>query len=608
MHSTAPAVLCALLACLAASGASAYGVAPNCSVAEVVIGQTTGTTQVERGGAEGLRAAIAQAKLLTSVPLKLVQLNHSSDNEMLTNVRRLVEENCAMIIACTKTTSTMEPKLLSLLKSYGVPFVGSQTASQDLRSTTNGNNTATFTRNSRSVTLPFVVNIRASGSDEFNAVLSLLSQNWSTLSRIGLIARDSLYGHWAYNYIDDSLQVLLSTPGTGLTTKVFIPQGTVTDAQMSSSMTTFFTGKAPQTIISCALPDVTAQYLSWLASSGHTGLKVYIVSYASAMDMYTLLDTSTRALLDSKGIEVYFTQSMPDTKALWTSIPLIRKFNRTATSSKSRATLEGYLTGWFLYEAVQQTVARNGLPLTIGDFLYTIFADVRTFNVQGMTLGPYGDGGISGGASTQSADDACNQGVHEVFMTRWSPSNNSQTTVSGSAFKFAECMAPKWSSGTALTIVGSIDDCSSDDATVRSGLLGAVSDHNSEGENTILLRSMTGSSSALLSALQTSSVVAVASPILAQESNASLFKEAGVALVSPMPGLWGLRRPFQRSIINLFPSAYDEAVAAFVLLRSLGVTSVAVLRNDNSTYTQQCVTGLDFANKSVRSGSSRMAV
>eukprot|EP00727_Mastigamoeba_balamuthi_P013573 m51a1_g8839 hypothetical protein (1192) ;mRNA; r:429480-433740 len=593
----ASALLLAVL--MAAGGASAYGVVSNCSVAEIVIGQSSGSTQVEQGGADGLRVAIEEAKLLTTLPLKLKQLNHSNEVELLKNMKTLVEENCAVMIASTRSTSATEPALLSLLRGYGVPLVGSQSPSNDMRNATNSNNTASFTRSSRSVTLPFVVNIRASGSDEFNAVLSLLSHNWTSLSHVGLIVRDSTYGHWAYNYIENSLQVLLSS-GTGLAGNVFLPQGTMTDSQISSFMTTLFTGKSLDAVIVCTTPDVAEQIVTWLASSGRSGTKVYIVSWVSATDLSTALSADTKALLVSKGIAIHFTQNMPDAvpASLSTATSLVRRFNSASVQRKSRGTLEGYLTGWFIYEAIQQTVARNSLPLTLGDFLYTIFEDVRTFNVQGMTLGPYGDGGTSSSTSTQSSDDACNQGVHEVFMTLWGPKNNSQTAVSGSAFKFAECMAPQWTSSSALTLIGSVTDSSSStDATVRSGLLAAVNDHNAAGENTIVLRSMTGTASTVATSLASSTVIAVARPTLASVTSADVYKEAGVALVSPVPGLWGLRRPFQRSIINLFPSAYDEAVAAFQLLQSLGVTSVAVIRNDNSTYTEQCVYGIKYANQ-----------
>eukprot|EP00727_Mastigamoeba_balamuthi_P013578 m51a1_g8843 putative pas domain-containing protein tyrosine kinase (1217) ;mRNA; r:450006-454500 len=599
-HAVVVSVAIALVLLLACSPqrARADTVPAKCAgVTDIVIGQSADNTQIDLGAAEGLRAAIAEAARLTKLPLRVVRYNHTTEEELMANVKRLVEEDCAFMIAATTATSVTQPSLLAYLKSYNVPFVGSLSSSQDLRSV--ANLTALFTRSTSTsaVTLPFVVNVRPSASDELNAVLSILSHDWASLSQVALVVHNTPYGEWAYQYVDKSLRVL--TGSTGLLSKFFFGTDPMTDEQVGSAMATLLKPTAPKTIIMGTIPSTTAQLVTWLAHSSYSDLSLYmLVSWMSGTDLYTSLDAQTKALLDSKNIRIHITQNMPDPApaSLKGAIPLIRRFDQSQSSYRSHSALEGYLVGWFIYEVAQHAAARYGLPLTHGDFLYTVFEDMRTFNVQGVTLGPYGDGGLGSSSSTQSASDACNQGVHDMYITTFEPSNGSQVQMAGAAFKFAGCIAPQWSAGGTVTLVGSVDNPdSTEDANMRSGLLGAVNDHNSDGANTVLLRSMEGSADAIKKYLAASGVVAVATPRLIQESSVDIFD--GVALVSPMPGFWGLRRPFQRDIINLFPSAYDEAVAAFVFLRSMNVTRVAVLVNDNSTYTRQCVEGLEHADK-----------
>eukprot|EP00727_Mastigamoeba_balamuthi_P002921 m51a1_g12626 hypothetical protein (479) ;mRNA; f:2025-3877 len=441
-----------------ALAASSAGIPSSCSgVTEIVVGQSAGATAIELGAAEGLRTAILEASQLTTLPLRLVQYNHTTQEELLSNVKKLVEEDCAFLIAATTATSDSEPTLLANLKAYGVPLVGSMSASESLRDI--ANNTATFTRNytgtAEEVTLPFVVNVRASGSDELNAVLSQVSQDWASLSRVALVAHDTPYGQWAYNYVDGSLEVLTGT--SGLLSNAFLSQTNLTDTVLASSMAALFATATPKAIVLCTLPDATARVVTWLAQSSHSGIPVYAVAWTSGTALNAALDTATRALLNSKGYELYFTQEVPEPvpASLVGATPLIRKFNEAGTAYKSHSALEGYLTGWFIYEVLQQAAVRFSATVTRGDFLYTVFEDLRTFDVQGVTLGPYGDGGTDS-SSTQTDDDACNQGVHEVFMTLFDPVNGTQTQLSEATLKFAGCMAPQWTSGGVLTLVGSV--------------------------------------------------------------------------------------------------------------------------------------------------------
>eukprot|EP00727_Mastigamoeba_balamuthi_P013572 m51a1_g8838 putative pas domain-containing protein tyrosine kinase (1226) ;mRNA; r:424224-428540 len=567
----------------------------------IVIGQSAGTSQIERAVAAGLRAAYDDFKQLSALSFDIQQLNHSSEAELLTNVKTLALTKCAFVIAATTGRSGTEPQLLKDLKTYGVPLVGTQSASQAMRNVLNL--TMSFlktgaTGGTRATTLPYVVNVRASGYEELSAVLSVMAQDWENLSQISMVTHNRDFGHQAYQYVNDSIGVLTDSAAGVLSNILLEPEG-VSDTQMTAQMESLFAKGTPKAIIICTTPNTTAQFLRALAKSSHSGFPLYFVSWVSPEDLVAQLGTSVLGQLAGKNMQLYFTQNMPDPAPakLWTAISLIRKFSKTNVV-KTRAALEGYLVGWFIYEAAQEAAARNGLPLRRGDFLNTVFVDVRTFNVQGMTLGPYGDGGISGGTDTQSESEACNQGVHDMYMTQLF-ANGSQTTVSGGALKFAGCTAPKMSSGSSVTLVGSIDwSDTAAVATVRSGLLGAINSHNSEGDNMVLLRSMSGDNKDVIADLQQSSVVALARPELAASTDYASYP-SNVAVVSPMPGYYSLRRPFQRRIINLFPSAYDETVAAIRYLRSLGATRIAALRNDNLQYTDDCVEGLKWVNYTV---------
>eukprot|EP00727_Mastigamoeba_balamuthi_P013569 m51a1_g8835 hypothetical protein (1703) ;mRNA; r:403593-413484 len=565
----------------------------------IVIGQSAGRSEIEKGAAEGLRAAIREAAMLTRLPLKLVQYNHTTEEEMGANVKKLVEEDCAFMIAATTATSSTESTLLKYLKSAAVPLVGSLSASTGLRDI--DNLTASFRRSTSKdkVTLPFVVNVRASGVDELNAVMSVLSQDWGTLTQVSFVAHKMDYDYWAYNYVNSSLAGL--TGSSGLLSAAFLGTSTLSSAELSSAMSTLFTATAsPKAIIVCTTPNTTAQFVSQLAQSSHTDIAVYLVSWSSPEDLDVRLTSATRALLAANGIDLFFTQNMPDPEPSDVSdaIPLVRKFTEAGTSYTSRSALEGYLVGWFIHDALHQAAERYSSTPTRGDFLYTVFADIRTFDVQGTTLGPYGDGGLSG--SPQAGTDACNQGLHEVYMTQYSATNKTQEQLSGSTLKFAGCSAPEWSSDGTVTLVGSTNDpANTNDDTARSGVLAAVNVHNSGGGNTVLLRSTKGNISAVAKDLESSKVVAVAIPTISSVSDASSI--SGVAFIAPIPGLWGLHYPFVRRVVNLFPSAYDESVAAFMFFASKEeVTNLAVLQNDNSEYTKQCVTGIiDYASKNI---------
>eukprot|EP00727_Mastigamoeba_balamuthi_P011429 m51a1_g6909 putative serine threonine kinase (1378) ;mRNA; r:108481-116551 len=580
---------------------------PQCAgVKDIVIGQSVGTSQTELGAARGLRAAIDEANSLTKLTFVLKQYNHSSDDDIVRNARRLVEEDCVFLIAASTGTSYLEARVVDYFRNYSVPLVGTLSASMALRNVSllladydiRGVMGPSFT-----VHLPFVANIRASGIDEIDTVMSMLSHDWDLLSCVGLVTHDTQFDKWTTDYVNKSLRALTGHPW-GLRSFVQLPMttGHIDSAQVDSKLLQLFANGQVKALVVATLPNATADFVTELALWGHTDLLVFFAAWVTPEDLEEKLTAPTKALLHSNRIKLLFTQNMPSPTPdkPWMATPLQRRFGASVVppAQRSHMALEGYLTGWFIYEVAQQAIARTGLPLTPLAFLRTLFVDVRTFNVLGMTLGPYGDGGFSGGPDMQSSGDACNQGVHEVFMTSWDPQTGVQTPLQGATLKFAGCRAPDWSANGQMTVVGSFDDISNGmNPGELSGLLGAVNLYNSQGASTMVLRSKLGNISDAANDLAASKVTAMVASELRDPTYVKVFKS--VATFAPIPGYFILTRPFNRRVINLFPSAYDEMAAAVQWFQSKNVKRLAFILSKESEYDAFLILGGSFYMDSV---------
>eukprot|EP00727_Mastigamoeba_balamuthi_P013554 m51a1_g8821 putative pas domain-containing protein tyrosine kinase (1841) ;mRNA; f:336092-350608 len=559
---------------------------------DIVLGLTRDQTLITQAALEGFRAAIAEASLLTKLRLRIVPLN-SSESEVVASTRALIEEQCAFMVVGNPGTSATEEQILELLKNHSVPLVGPRYGGEELHSPSK--HVAVFPRRgAEKVRLPVVVNIRASAGDEMNAILSMLCSDWEAIPYVSLVAQDTPLGSHALGVLNASLAALSNS--SGLSSHYLFPSLNPTEGELDEAEARLFSGRGsdPKSIVVCTVEQVASRFIERLAHSRHTDLRVFLLSWTSALGLSRALGSETKALLEQKRILLFFAQSMPyptpppDRLAL--SSPLIQKFNAAGTAIKSHAALEGYLTGWFIYEAAQQAAVRYGLPLTRGDFMYTIFEDLRTFNVLGMTLGPYGDGGISGDpASTQNADDMCNQGVHEVYLTKFSRNSSvGVVPVPGGSIRFAGCNAPVWQKKSSITVVGlAIAYQSDEDLRTQSGVIASVQDFSPDGLDTVVVRSAVGNLSHAADVLRRSSAIAAVCPKLPDST--SINQLEGLAAISPMPGFWDLRRPFVRSVVNLFPSSYDEMAAAFAFFtKRIKAANVAVLMNDDSSYTVEC--------------------
>eukprot|EP00727_Mastigamoeba_balamuthi_P013548 m51a1_g8816 putative tkl protein kinase (1224) ;mRNA; f:311221-315676 len=598
----APLLLLLLLLCTA-SAATATASDELCGngTAEVVVGLSVGPSLMERSAADGFREALAEAAAITKVPLRLVELNHSDEKGLRDNVELLVGGYCAFLVVGRPGDSATEPAVLRYLRQHRVPLVGFLSGSEALRDV--AGSTAMFRRGEEDVRLPLVVNVRGTVGDEVNDILSMLSRDWSLFTRVAMVADDTPLGRRALEYTHKALAIF---NGLGLLSRCLLGRN-VTSADLAEAERVVFKSEKgkPAAVIVCTSPGTTVEYVRWLAQSGHAGVTLYLLSLSSALDLGRALagDAETRELLVAKRISLLFTQTMPfPTPAradLARSTSLLKRFNKLRLPYKSHSALEGYLTGWFIYEVAQKAAAKNGLPLTRADFLATVFIDTREFSVQGVTLGPYGDGGISGAlADTQSAGDACNQGVHEVFMARLDPATATEQPVPGGSLRFGWCMTPRWYKRAAVTVVGAIEDPrSAGDMVAHTGLLAAVQSYGSQNNGTVLVRSVAaGSFESAVQELNESKTVVLVSPRLARLADAEQLSR--LVVVSPTPGFWGLRG--LKNVVSLFPSSFDEVQAAIEFFALQKKTSFAVLRNDASSYTDECA--LRFAHQREESG------
>eukprot|EP00727_Mastigamoeba_balamuthi_P013592 m51a1_g8856 putative serine threonine-protein kinase ctr1 (1042) ;mRNA; f:513306-517527 len=559
-------LLLLLAACCARAAESYPAVSSRCATqGDLVIGLSADNSTMQRNAAAGLRAAIDEIRQVTKLPLTLLQLNHTDEEGLADNVVTLVTEGCAFVAVGRPGTSLIEERVLATLRHYNVPLVGALSGNEGLRNTRN--HTGLFYYRGAKVRLPLVVNVRASGSDEINLVLQDLVRDWGSLGSVSLLAHNTPFGNWTRDYINSVLS-FFALQNTLHTTALL---GANRDVEVAATQL-FPAGKEPpKSIVVCTMAGPTWRLVRWLAHSGHANVTLYLLSWASAAGFNEKLDadSETRALLVRHRIEMRFTQSMPfprpSSEELATSSSLLWRFSKSAVRARTHAALEGYLTGWFIYEVAQQSVNRHGLPLTRSDFLSTVFIDVRTFNVLDMTLGPYGDGGISG-VSQQAESEACNQGVHELYMTRFEASNSSLSPMPDRSLHFKDCKTPRLSSSREVTLVGmTVARGSSEDSQVYDGLLGAMRFHNQLAKDAVVLKVEDGDSVQAAKSWNDTNVVAVVSPRIGSPEEATVFS---------------------RMIINLFPTATDEAVAAFQFFRKMEVDTAPSLMLDTDAATR----------------------
>eukprot|EP00727_Mastigamoeba_balamuthi_P008470 m51a1_g4245 hypothetical protein (667) ;mRNA; f:190092-192767 len=374
-------------------------------------------------------AAFAFANETMPLKFALASLDDAYDDaRQQSNVEQLLCTGAngmgpAFAIAGSVGSSASEAALKVLLSSAGsdgvpVPFVGSLASSQVLR------NRSVVLQNTNSSTTNWrtgVVLARAGGEDELTAVLQFLMSAWEYLNNTSIFYEDSSLGLLSADYLGASLRAL--------------------GASLHSSYKASMCG--------ALIEEMTAQKKQDVLYVGTAVL--------TADELYRAVPQSTWDTLASLWGTVMFTQVVPMPSSP-DKYNIVKDFQKAMAEYQpgmnlSHASLEGFIAGRLITTAASRALELSGWPLTRASFLDAIFRDIRTFDLHGYTLGPYGDGVGETGA-TQTADDWCNQGAHQVFMVYMNPANGEPVTFDSFSLKFSGCSVAKWNSTSRMAIVG----------------------------------------------------------------------------------------------------------------------------------------------------------
>eukprot|EP00727_Mastigamoeba_balamuthi_P005761 m51a1_g1804 putative flag-tagged protein kinase domain of mitogen-activated protein kinase kinase kinase (1154) ;mRNA; f:455574-459860 len=250
------------------------------------------------------------------------------------------------------------------------------------------------------------------------------------------------------------------------------------------------------------------------------------------------------------------------------------------------ASLEAYVAGKLITTAATAALALYGWPLTREGFLDTLFRDVRKFKLHGLTLGSFGDGTGSPFAP-QTEQNWCNQGSHEVRMTRllYAPWASRAVLIDArtGSYKFQGCgaagnnytgrvlLGASFSSAPAAAPVGNVNFSGGGDNLLHDGIAAAFAWHNGEEKVPMLLSTVVDSAdaAAMLADFRGRGAVGIVG-LRSKEVDAVLrIKDKvwpKVPLAAPLSGAMALRSPFRKEVINLFPSAFQEMKAAVAYL------------------------------------------
>eukprot|EP00727_Mastigamoeba_balamuthi_P004049 m51a1_g13641 hypothetical protein (467) ;mRNA; f:210-1869 len=250
----------------------------------------------------------------------------------------------------------------------------------------------------------------------------------------------------------------------------------------------------------------------------------------------------------------------------------------------SHASLEGYIVGRLITMAASRALELYGWPLTRASLLDAIFRDIRTFKLYDYTLGPYGDGvGWTGAAQTE--EDWCNQGAHEVFMTGLDLTYDGALT-SADSFRFSGCSV-QWNDTSLKALIGYKDQSTVVSDLTLSGLSSSTREHNSENSKAVAM--MTTTAASMDEAI---AMVALPESYVGRAVELVEHKKLEVPLVAPFSGLQSLRAPFQRGVVNLFASYYQEARTAASFLINIEKARKITLVWNSATHSQA---GKDFS-------------
>eukprot|EP00727_Mastigamoeba_balamuthi_P008698 m51a1_g4450 putative serine threonine-protein kinase ctr1-like (1114) ;mRNA; r:150922-154987 len=400
-----------------------------------------------------------------------------------------------------------------------------------------------------------VVLSRVDVIDEINAIVTFLARDWDVLNRTTVLCQEELSGHAVAIAVNDSVRamgatllssVLYPDPGPGSTVdQLKAIAKNVTDRLLRNG--------APRAVILATLGQLTGLVIEEMARRGVAGVQYVGTTWYLGEDLYRAVPKATWTKLSRElSSSVYFTQLVP--MPTDQQLVVAREYRRAMGKyhpelNYSHASFEGFISGRLITMAAFRALELHGWPITRAGFLDVIFREVRTFDVYGYRLGPYGDG-IGSEYGAQTEDDWCNQGAHEVFMTRMSLDTGELAEETSSSFKFQGCSSWGRTKLSTRTVVGFVSEpgpaksaaAQKLESTLKIGMGAAASSYNSKAGNRLI---------------------------------------TVTSLVSDLAG--ALRVPFARSIVNLFASNYQEAKTAVMFLaKAKGARTVVLLYNRTS--------------------------
>eukprot|EP00727_Mastigamoeba_balamuthi_P008658 m51a1_g4414 hypothetical protein (771) ;mRNA; r:8-2637 len=611
-HTTSLAVLCALvLALAAAAGGSAcasnsYDVHRDNATGHgvVVVGQSAPFTGPHNHSGldvrAGIEAAFAAANETSLLRFVLSSLDDAYDNtRQRQNTQALLCTGAnglgpAFAITGNVGSSASEAALAVVLASQGsdgvpVPYVGGLTSSEVLR--TQANVLQNSSSASDGAPRTGVALVRAGGGPELSAILSFLSNDWDVLNHTSVFYQDTSFARYAVSYLRAAIGSLggslLSTYGHATVTV----SSELSSVAVAGADALLAGGAEPRAIVLIALGTMSGALMQELARRGKSGIQYVAMAWITADELYAGAPASAWATLSGElGSSVYFSQLVPMPTTQSSPYRIVREYQAAMKKYRpemplSHASLEGFVGGSLITAAAQRALELNGWPLTRANFLDAVFRDVRTFSLYGYTLGPYGDG-IGNSDAEQTSDDWCNQGSHQVFMTSMNMSTGELSDVASSTFKFSGCSVYGWNDTSHRAVLGfAFDEATTDTSLVKLGLAAAVGSSNSENDRMMTLTTINADVGTAAAKLEARQAVAIAG--LSEDSvdqSLDLIKAGEfLPLLSPRSGLQSLRKPFQRGIVNLFASYYQEArTMAMFLIQKEGAHTITVLFNSET--------------------------
>eukprot|EP00727_Mastigamoeba_balamuthi_P006906 m51a1_g2836 hypothetical protein (449) ;mRNA; f:251963-253494 len=400
-------VLSALLALAAATGCSYTEPQATRSHPVVVVGFTSSSASTAGiSSRAGLEAALREASDVSRLQFVPAWLDdHFSDAASANNTRRLVCELGVFVVAASGITGADGR-------------VG-------------------------------VINVRAGGGDEMASIVSFLSRDYEQLRRTAVVTGSNSYGAYARTFLNGTLAVVGVQPWA-IVDDVPISVAEGDRAELAKSIVNrllhvprHMTGDAvgrPLAVVMATTGGMTGPIIEEMAARDVANVTFVCASNIAPSDVFDQLSSTTRSRLRQLGFEIYFEQLVPPATA---DSELARDFvnamNESGHDTRNAYAFEGYIVGRLFSAVAARALEIYGWPLTRQTFLDTVFRTYRTFDLRGVTFGPYGDA-----QAPQTSEEWCNQGSHELFTNQLSLGTGSLMAQS-SSFKFAGCHVPRWS-------------------------------------------------------------------------------------------------------------------------------------------------------------------